>query len=135
VALEDARATGRVIGVKFSMEKSTAKSGDELVQQISGWMTSDGVHFVLADLPATALKDLARGLADRPILLFNISAPDDSLRGADCANNADFQSKRNLAADWLQIQCAAKVTTTDDRSEAQPVAAVVRALDRGETSC
>jgi hypothetical protein len=36
VALEDARAIGRVIGVKFSMEKSTAKSGDELVQQISG---------------------------------------------------------------------------------------------------
>src|SRR5205823_8957121 len=87
VALEDARAIGRVIGIGFSMAKSTATSDDELVQQVLGWMTSDGIHFVLADLPAAALKDLTRRLADRPIMLFNISAPDDSLRGADCANN------------------------------------------------
>ena len=47
VALENARAIGRVIGVEFSMEKSTAASGDELVQQISDRVTSGGVHFVL----------------------------------------------------------------------------------------
>jgi hypothetical protein len=44
-----------------------------------------------------------------------------------------FNQKRNLAVDSLQIQRAAKVTTSDDCSEAQPMAAV-RALDRGETS-
>jgi ABC transporter substrate binding protein (PQQ-dependent alcohol dehydrogenase system) len=114
VALEDARAIGRIIGVEFSMEKSTAKSGDELMQQVSGWITSDGIHFVLADLPAAALKDLARGLADRPILLFNVSAPDDSLRGADCANNvahtypseamlSDALMQYLVAKGWLQI--------------------------------
>src|SRR5437763_16510148 len=54
VALEDARAIGRVIGVEFSMEKSTAASGDELVQQISDRVTSGGVHFGLRDLPAAA---------------------------------------------------------------------------------
>jgi hypothetical protein len=86
VALEDAQAIGRVIGVEFSMEKSTAISDDELVQRISDWNTTDGIHFVLADLPAAALKDLARRLADHPVLLFNISAPDDALRGVDCAN-------------------------------------------------
>jgi ABC transporter substrate binding protein (PQQ-dependent alcohol dehydrogenase system) len=114
VALEDARAIGRVIGVDFSMEKSTAKSVDELVQRISGWMTSDGVHFVLADLPADALKDLARKLADQPVLLFNISAPDDSLRGADCASNvlhtypseamlSDALMQYLVAKGWRQI--------------------------------
>jgi ABC transporter substrate binding protein (PQQ-dependent alcohol dehydrogenase system) len=114
VALEDARAVGRVVGVEFSMEKSTAKSVDELVQQISGWVTSDGFHFVLADLPAAPLKDLARRLADRPVILFNISDPDDSLRGADCANNvlhtypsetmlSDALMQYLVAKGWLQI--------------------------------
>ena len=114
VALEDARAIGRVTGVEFSMEKSTAASNDELVQQISGWVTSDGIHFVLADLPAGALKDLARRLADRAVMLFNISAPDDSLRGADCANNvahtypsdamlSDALMQYLVVKGWLQI--------------------------------
>jgi len=114
VALEDARAIGRVIGVEFSMEKSTASSDDELVQRISEWITNDGIHFVLADLPVAALKDLASRLADRPVLLFNISAPDDSLRGADCANNvahtypseamlSDALMQYLVAKGWLQI--------------------------------
>ena len=114
VALEDARAIGRVIGVEFSMEKSTAASGDELVQQISDRVTSGGVHFVLADLPAAALKDLARRLADRPVMFFNISASDDSLRAADCANNvlhtypseamlSDALIQYLVAKGWLQI--------------------------------
>src|SRR5262249_40370951 len=66
VALEDARAIGRVIGIEFSMEKATAKSVDQLLRQIADWITKDGIHFVLADLPAVTLKDLARRLADSP---------------------------------------------------------------------
>lgn len=114
LALEDARAIGRVIGVEFSMEKSTAKSVDELIEQISIWLSSDGIHFILADVPAAALEDLGRRLADRPILLFNISAPDDSLRGANCAINilhtypseamlSDALMQYLVAKGWLQI--------------------------------
>src|SRR5215470_5959246 len=47
VALEDAQGIGRVIGVEFSMKKVTATSDDMLAQQISDWLTSDGIHFVL----------------------------------------------------------------------------------------
>ncbi|TMJ66881.1 MAG: amino acid ABC transporter substrate-binding protein [Alphaproteobacteria bacterium] len=133
VALEDARAIGRVIGVEFSMEKSTAASGDELVQQISDRVTSGGVHFVLADLPAAALKDLARRLADRPVMFFNISASDDSLRAADCANNvlhtypseamlSDALIQYLVAKGWLQILVL--------RGPAPEDAATVAALQR-----
>jgi ABC transporter substrate binding protein (PQQ-dependent alcohol dehydrogenase system) len=87
VALADARAVGRVIKVDFSMEKATGKSVDDLVQLVSGWIESDDVHFVLADLPGPALRDLAHRLAGKPVVLFNVSAPDDSLRGADCSAN------------------------------------------------
>ena len=114
VALEDAQAIGRVTGIDFSMEKSTATSDDELMQRISDWMTSDGIHFVLADLPAAALKDLARRLTDRRVMLINVSAPDDSLRGADCTNNllhtypseamlSDALMQYLVAKGWLQI--------------------------------
>jgi ABC transporter substrate binding protein (PQQ-dependent alcohol dehydrogenase system) len=87
VALEDARAIGRVTKVDFSMEKATAKSVDELSKQASAWIDSGDIHFILADLPAPALLDLARRLKDKPVLLFNVSAPDDSLRAADCMPN------------------------------------------------
>ena len=80
VALQDAQAIGRVIKVAFSMEKSTGKSVDELVQQISNWVKTDDIHFILADLAAGPLKDLSHRLANQPVVLFNISAPDDSLR-------------------------------------------------------
>ena len=114
VALEDARAIGRVIGIEFSMEKATAKSVDELLQRISDWMKSDGVHFVLADLPAVALKDLSHRVADSRVALFNISAPEDSLRGEDCAKNvlhtnpseamlSDALMQFLVAKGWLQI--------------------------------
>ena len=87
VALDDARAIGRVIKVDFSMEKATAKSVDDLIQQISGWIDSEDIHFVLADLPATVLHEVAHRLAAKPVVLFNVSAPDDALRGPDCSAN------------------------------------------------
>jgi len=133
VALEDAGAIGRVTGVEFSMEKATAKSADELAQRTSRWVTDDDIHFVLADLPAAALKDLARGLADRPVMLINISAPDDSLRGADCASNvahtypsqamlSDALMQYLVAKGWLQILVLQGPTPED--------AALVAALQR-----
>ena len=114
VALEDARAIGQVTGIEFSMEKSTAESDDKLAQRTSGWVTNDDIHFVLADLPAAALKGLARRFADRPVMFINISAPDDSLRGADCASNvahtypseamlSDALMQYLVAKGWLQI--------------------------------
>lgn len=114
VALQDAQAIGRVIKVGFSIQKSTGKSVDDLVQQISRWVSDDDVHFVLADLTAAPLKELAHRLADRPVMLINISAPDDSLRGTDCAANVlhtypseamltDALMQYLVTKDWLQI--------------------------------
>src|SRR5689334_16015548 len=69
-ALQDAQAIGRVIKVGFSLERATGKSVDDLVQRITDWVAAKNVHFVLADLQATALKEVAHRLADRPVLLF-----------------------------------------------------------------
>jgi ABC transporter substrate binding protein (PQQ-dependent alcohol dehydrogenase system) len=109
LALEDAQAVGRVIGVEFSMEKSTAASDEELADRISSWASGDGIHFVLADLPAADLKNLARRLGDRSVTLFNVSAPDDSLRGEDCAINiAHTYPSQAMLSDALMQYLAAK---------------------------
>ena len=108
VALDDARAIGRVIKVDFSMEKATAKSVDDLAQQISGWIASGDIHFVLADLPASALRDLAHRFAGKPVVLFNVSAPDDALRGADCSSNVihTYPSEAMLSDALVQFLAA-----------------------------
>ena len=109
LALEDAQAVGRVIRVEFSMEKSTAASDEELADQISSWAAGDGIHFVLADLPTADLKNLSRRLGDRPITLFNISAPEDSLRGEDCAGNVvHTYPSQAMLSDALMQYLAAK---------------------------
>lgn len=114
VALEDARAIGRVTHVDFSMEKFAAASVEEAAEVVSGWIDKADIHFVLADLPATTLRALASRLAGRQVLLFNVSAPEDSLRGADCsrivlhtypseAMLADALVQYLVAKQWPQI--------------------------------
>ncbi|MBV8614126.1 MAG: ABC transporter substrate-binding protein, partial [Acetobacteraceae bacterium] len=104
VALADAQAIGRVVKVEFSIEKASGKSVDDLAQQVSKWLSAEDIHFVLADLPAATLKDLARRLASQPVMLFNVSAPDDSLRAEDCAANVlhTYPSQAMLADALLQ---------------------------------
>ncbi|MBV8335116.1 MAG: amino acid ABC transporter substrate-binding protein [Alphaproteobacteria bacterium] len=109
VALEDAQAIGRVIGVEFSMEKSTAASDEELIDRISSWAARDEIQFVLTDLPAAQLKHIVRQLGDQPLMLFNISDPNDSLRGADCASNvAHTYPSQAMLSDALMQYLAAK---------------------------
>jgi ABC transporter substrate binding protein (PQQ-dependent alcohol dehydrogenase system) len=141
VALEDARAVGRVVKVEFSMEKATAKSIEELIRRISGWSESEDIHFILADLPGAVLKDVAHKLADRPVLLFNVSAPDDSLRGEDCARNVvhtypseamlmDALMQHLVARKWIQILVLQGPTSED----AETVAALQRSAKKFHTT-
>src|SRR5262249_6320701 len=95
-----------------SMEKAALKSADELLRWITERNETNDIHFVLTDLPAADLKQLAHGLADRSILLFNISAPDDSLRGADCSANVvhTYPSEAMLLDAFMQYLVAKKWT-------------------------
>ena len=124
LALDDAKAIGRVVHIDFSMEKATAKSVDDLFDRISGWIETEDVHFVLTDLPATALSDLAHRLMDKPVILLNVSAPDDTLRGSDCAPNmlhiypsaamlSDALVQYLASRRWLQILVLSGPTSED----------------------
>jgi ABC transporter substrate binding protein (PQQ-dependent alcohol dehydrogenase system) len=86
MGVDDALPIANIIHVDFSLRQATAGSVDEVITAVQG-MVQEGVHFVLVDLPATDLLKLSDAVAGLPVTLFNISAHEDVLRGAECRMN------------------------------------------------
>lgn len=86
VAIAEAQQTGRFMNLNFTMEKFEGTTVEEMVAQIDTWISANA-HFVLVDLPADMLVELADAVAGKPVSLFNVSAQDDSLRAENCRAN------------------------------------------------
>ncbi len=87
LALRDIRVPGRAAKVRFSLEKAEAVNAAGLVQEVSRLHRKKGVRFFLIDAAAEVLGAVAKTTTGRDLLLFNVSAPDDALRGAQCQSN------------------------------------------------
>lgn len=86
LGIEDAQVVGPMVGAAFELTVHRAESVAALAEAVRV-LAGQGVRFVLADLPAAALVQLADAVADVPVTLLNVSATDDALRGADCRTN------------------------------------------------
>ena len=86
VARRESKFVGSAIGVDFQLERIEGKDAGELIEAIKS-LPGPPVSFVLADLPAQVLSQVAEGLSDLPLLVLNVSAPDDTLRQASCQAN------------------------------------------------
>lgn len=86
LGIVDAAQIGMAIDTEFTLRDATAATVDELAATVTGWV-GEGVHFVLADLPADQLLALSDALAGQPVTLFNTSAQSDALRGELCRAN------------------------------------------------
>jgi ABC transporter substrate binding protein (PQQ-dependent alcohol dehydrogenase system) len=82
----DSLQLGQQINVNFAIEGANEPTAAALVAAIQEWV-AEGINFVVADLPAPALLELANAIGDLPVTLLNVSAREDSLRGADCRAN------------------------------------------------
>ena len=85
VGIDEAQALARVLKIDFALERITVKSPDEVAPAVSQAMDERGIQFFLVDAPAEAFKPLAAAVHGRDVLLFNVTAPDDSLRREVCA--------------------------------------------------
>jgi ABC transporter substrate binding protein (PQQ-dependent alcohol dehydrogenase system) len=85
VGIDEAAALSRVLKTDFVLERITVKSAEEVAPAVQQALEGRGIHFFLIDAPAEAFKPLAAAVRGRDALLFNVSAPDDSLRRALCA--------------------------------------------------
>jgi ABC transporter substrate binding protein (PQQ-dependent alcohol dehydrogenase system) len=86
VAIEESVQIGDVIGVDFALERMAGASVDELAAAVEEW-AGEGIHFVIADLPAAELLDLADRFRGRDLVIFNATNFEDDLRGVNCRAN------------------------------------------------
>ena len=83
VALKEVKFHGQNAGVEFALESAEAATAAELIKQVET-LQAKGVHFILSDLPAPTLSEVASAFKGKDVVFFNVSAPDDSLRQAQC---------------------------------------------------
>jgi len=78
---------GRVIQRDFVLAHFRAANEQLLIEQVAAAVERHDIHLFVLDLPAETVGRLATALNGKPALLFNATAPDDSLRRALCAPN------------------------------------------------
>ncbi|MHA1559112.1 MAG: amino acid ABC transporter substrate-binding protein [Alphaproteobacteria bacterium] len=104
VAILDSKFIGREIGIDFNLEVARNDNMEALALVIGRWV-DEGIHFVVADLPATELMWLADSVAGLDVTIFNISAADDLLREEQCRINVihSIPSRRMLTDAIVQL--------------------------------
>ncbi len=84
VSIDDAAPLQRVLPVDFALARISVASAAEVAPAVLKAIDG-GTHFFLIDAPAEAFAALAAAVRGRDALLFNVSAPEDSLRREVCA--------------------------------------------------
>jgi ABC transporter substrate binding protein (PQQ-dependent alcohol dehydrogenase system) len=84
VGVEETASLVRVLRTEFKLERITVKSAAEVAPAVTK-AREDGINFFVLDVPAEAFKPLAAAVKGRDVLLFNATAPEDSLRREVCS--------------------------------------------------
>jgi ABC transporter substrate binding protein (PQQ-dependent alcohol dehydrogenase system) len=85
VGLRDGRIMGRALKMNFELGRVEGTDAKELLAGLDRLYTEKGVRFFLLDAPGDIVANLAKATRGRDLLLLNVTAPDDALRGAACA--------------------------------------------------
>ena len=83
VALREARFVGQAIGVSFDLVRARGADAPALLAELEK-LHAEGVRHFLIDAPGKVVAKVAAATRGRELLLFNVSAPDDALRQAQC---------------------------------------------------
>lgn len=99
LAMDDNDTTGRFMGQRFQLTDVSLRGDDDPVAAL-GKLAEQRILLVLTDLPGDAVLKLADAAGPQKQTIFNISAPDDSLRGAGCRNDlVNVAPSRAMLAD------------------------------------
>jgi ABC transporter substrate binding protein (PQQ-dependent alcohol dehydrogenase system) len=101
LGVQDDNTTGRFLGQEFRLEAVRLEPGSDPRPALER-LAKGGAFYVLANLPADDLVSLADAARDKNILVFNIGAPDQSLREENCrANLIHVVPSHDMLADGL----------------------------------
>ncbi|MEO8599440.1 MAG: ABC transporter substrate-binding protein [bacterium] len=123
-------------GIKIALKDVPLETVQQAKTQIVA-MAKKGVRYFLLDLPGAAVAELSKSLQTTDVLLFNVSASEDSLRRAACSANlfhtlpddammADATAQFLTAHKWTKILLLTSTTAAD----APRIAAVRLAIKR-----
>jgi ABC transporter substrate binding protein (PQQ-dependent alcohol dehydrogenase system) len=84
VAISEAKAFTRAAGQRFVIERRHGKGAAELLAALRDLKAKRGAVVFLVDGPGETVAELARLSRDLGVLLFNVAARDDGLRGKSC---------------------------------------------------
>jgi ABC transporter substrate binding protein (PQQ-dependent alcohol dehydrogenase system) len=108
LGIADNSTTGGFLNQSFGLETLRLTQGQDPASAIAS-LADEGIRFAVVDLPADAVLKAADAARDRGILLFNVGAPDDSLREEDCrANVIHVAPTRSMLADALAQYLSSK---------------------------
>jgi ABC transporter substrate binding protein (PQQ-dependent alcohol dehydrogenase system) len=101
MGVSEANLAIEATGHSFALEKVEADNVAGLEQKVDA-LAKNGVHWFVVDAPDAAMAALAKAMSGRDVLLLNISAPGDELRGAACQKDlADLIPSRGMLTDAL----------------------------------
>lgn len=101
MAIDEVNIGAAAYGRQYSLVQAEADSDNGLVAKAEA-LERQGVHWIVVDADDDAMATLARAERGRPVLLFNISAHGDALRGTECeANLINVIPSRAMLADAL----------------------------------
>jgi ABC transporter substrate binding protein (PQQ-dependent alcohol dehydrogenase system) len=86
IALKDNNTTGKFTKQKFTLDVERVPVDGDAVAALQKLVDS-GHHLILVDAPADILLRLSDSVKGKDVLLFNVSAPDETLRQEDCRAN------------------------------------------------
>lgn len=101
LAVRDNNTTGAFTGQQFSLDEAWLDENEDPTAKAQT-LVREGVQFLIVNLPASELLSVADALKDQSIILFNVGATDDQLRGTDCrANLLHIAPSRAMLTDAL----------------------------------
>ena len=101
LAVRDNNTTGQFTGHRYILEEETLEEGQDAIAAARS-LVARGVGFLAVNLPADELLAIADALKGENVMLFNVSATDDRLRGDDCrANVFHMAPSRAMLTDAL----------------------------------
>jgi ABC transporter substrate binding protein (PQQ-dependent alcohol dehydrogenase system) len=86
MAIKDNNNTGRFTKQTYVLDE-VALDGEKSAVDAARDLAGRGIRFLIVALPAADLLAVADAVKGQGVTVFNIAAPDDRLRGADCRRN------------------------------------------------
>jgi ABC transporter substrate binding protein (PQQ-dependent alcohol dehydrogenase system) len=101
LAAEDNNTTGKFLNQAFTIDDIHLKEGDDPIAALNA-LLGKGVNLIMLDLPPDQMLAVADAAKDKPVIFFNTSAPEDSLREENCrANVFHIAPTYSMLADGL----------------------------------